>query len=242
MPRTFRELDFIISLGLFLASSAVAVLAYASIQRREAPAGVMLSNLAEGTHSSRILMGDSCPGDITTTVLHDSVWLIRSSGKFQSFYGKSPINLSFAAEANFNPLGQLQSGQLQVNSDTVGIVVKLADANPIFVTLEKTLLGKTSTSTISVPGPILISTSNSPHEFQITYPNGPFAQNPSVKALQGFLAHELQLSFVDSAQAPALCRNPDAQRLDLLPLIIRMQSLLPPLVSASNEGSTRVRR
>lgn len=229
MRRIFREFDFLIALAILCGSSAVAVLAYTAIQKREASSTILLSDIHTGTNSMRLLLGASCPGEFTTTVIHDAVWVIQSSGAFRSSYGKAAVDLTYQAEAKFNPLGQLHDATLNLSLEGSRVAVKLANANPIEARIETTIQGRTSSQQLTIPGPILITRNGSSPTFSVSAPQSSMAQNPSVKALQGFLSHELNLSVIAADQAPQSCSAKEAQRLDLLPLSIRIQSLLPSL-------------
>lgn len=236
MRGIFRDLDMVIASLVLCASSAVAALAYASIREREAPTGVLVSSIKTGTHDYRMLFGESCPGDFQTTLLHDSVWLMRGAGNFRSSYGRAIVDLSITTEAQFNPLGQLQKAQLDITSDAVRLSVGLSNANPIAIHLERTIAGETTSQNFSLPGPIRIIPTTTEDEYAIIYPGASLAQHPTVKALQGFLSHELRVAVVRDEVAPAACRAQPSSRLDLLPVTIQLQSFLQPLMNIATSG------
>jgi hypothetical protein len=236
MRGIFRDLDMVIASLVLCASSAVAALAYATIQQREAPTGVLVSSIKSGTHAYRILFGESCPGDFQTTLLHDSVWLMRGAGNFRSSYGRAIVDLAITTEAQFNPLGQLQKAQLAINSDAVNFSVGLSNANPIAVQIDRTIAGETTSQRLSLPGPIRIIPTNHPNEYAITYPGASLAQHPTVKALQGLLSHELRVAVVGADAAPATCHAQPSSRLDLLPVTIQLQSFFQPFMNLAISG------
>ncbi len=233
MRRTLTETDFILAAFVFCASLIVAVYAYASIQEIERPSNALVSGLTKGEKSYKILFGNDCPGDLSVTMAYDAVWGLRSHGHLRVAYGKMLSDPQMEAAAYFNPLGQLNNARVEMREGDYSVVLTLTNPHPITIDVETKGNGPQYHEHFTIPGPFTIQR-NGDGTYRIDYAYFTVTQNPSVKALQGFASHELNMGLVDAAQAPKGCDDNGQARLNLLPLIVRSSGLVSPILSLMN--------
>lgn len=231
MPRLLRQSDFILALFASAASLIVAAFAYASMRRLEDSSQVLASALRLGTTKSKIVIEQSCPGEISTTVSFDSMARIQSSGEFRSSYGKEQINIRFEIDAQFNPLGQMHAARIIAQSEYFHGSLLLSNPHPIQATVEGSVQGRSFNRTISFPGPITIERARKSNSFTLKYAGTKTVDLPSLRGLQGALSRDFKVALIESSSAPEYCQSGSKNRLDLLPLLARMQGIMPTLLS-----------
>jgi hypothetical protein len=231
MPRLLRQSDFILGLFASVASLIVAAVAYASMRRLEDSGQVLASTLRLGTTASKIVIDQSCPGELSTTVTFDSMARVQSSGSFRSSYGKEQIDIRFELDAQFNPLGQMHAARIIAQSEHFRGSILLSNPHPIQVTIEGSAQGRSFNRTISFPGPITIVRDRRSNTFRIEYDGKNPVELPSLRGFQGALSREFRIALIESQLAPQSCHSGGKNRLDLLPLLARIQGIMPPLLS-----------
>ncbi len=228
MRRTLTETDFLLAAFVFCASLIVSVYAYANIQEIERPSSALVSGLREGNQEYKLLFGEQCPGSINVSMAYEAVWGLRSNGQLRVSYGKALTDVKMITSAYFNPLGQLNSARFELQADGYDLNVTFTNPHPITVDIEARGNGPEYRQQFTIPGPFTIQ-KNGDGTYRIDYSYYALTQNPSIKALEGFLSREFKMKVVQADNAPKDCGTREDNRLNLLPLVMKSTSMLGPL-------------
>jgi hypothetical protein len=205
-----------------LSSGSATLLAYARIIEIESPKFTLENDLLSiGEHNFLIKAKDRCIGNIMLSFWHDKATIFRAQGVISTQIHKNAIDVHIDGNAYFNPLGQMTESSFSLTSDSFKGSLTTASIHPIQATLKASLNENTKEITKEIPGPLLISKTQT-GKLQLNYNQELPVQSLAIQAPAIFLKSELNLK-IEPTNNNAGCEHKDA--IDLTNLVSKVGAL-----------------
>jgi hypothetical protein len=218
-----RQIDIYLSAVIFLIFAGLSAFAYAAILRIEAPTHVFMRAITEGSTDYYIVNNDKCIGLFSTTLTADQNSVVQSSGEANGKYGANRITAKVNFLAQFNPLGQLIDGTLQVQAPDIDIQIQSREINPIRMHLQATVNRKFFQYDFTIPGPILLKKLPDASR-QIQYSQFNAKSGNMLRIFGSNLFSDADVKLVDAATSDVRCGRSERSYLDLTSIVSRVKT------------------
>lgn len=220
MPGHFQNKSFIqglLAFLVFVVSSTIAAGAYARLLEQEKPGDSKLLSLKSGEQSFNITSHGRCVGTLHTNLEQGKGSFCTVNGSLNSLWQNKLVSSQLKASFYFNPLGQLNYGEISLQVDTNEVTLNLNEVNPIKLNIKGLVAGKNFEHALALPGPLTLiksSTDNFTLQRKSLHqlPNG--ASLPILENLRTELALEVKPA---EASQPT-CTADNLEPLDLAPI------------------------
>lgn len=220
---SFRNHTVLIASLVFCLASASALLSFRKLASSINQPRDEIFVLQGGRHYWHILdQNQACIGEFNLDFQHStSSSSLKGEGSFSLKSADQALPFRVTLEMTFNDLGQLGASILKLSSDSTTASIGSTNVAPIYLKVRSQLPNESqSVYDFTIPGPIFVEPINS-NAYRLRYrylDNFAFPPTPALS-----LSHFLSLK---SASEKETCNQ---QALDVLPLLLQIQSLAQTL-------------